>query len=109
MFGDDTLLTVHVVLGVSILLLTVLRLWWRRRATLAPWAPQLSPTARAVEHKVEVAFYVLLFLIPLTGLWLVLADDDAVILHVSAHLAFFIGVAIHVGLVSRHRLLRRML
>lgn len=109
MFGDDTLVTVHVVLGVSILLLAAVRLWWRRRSTLAPWAPQLSATGRAVEHKVEVVFYALLVLIPLSGLWLVLVDDDAVILHVSAHLVFFVGLAIHVGLVVKHRLLRRMI
>lgn len=109
MFGDDTLLTVHVILGASILLLAVVRLWWRRRSTLAPWAPQLSSTGRVIEHAVEVVFYVLLFVIPLTGLWLVLVDDDALVLHVTAHVAFFVGLAVHVGVVVRYRLLRRMI
>lgn len=109
MFGDDALLTAHVVLGVSILALAVLRLWWRRRSTLAPWAPHLGPGARSIEHKVEVALYALLVAIPLSGLWLVLVDDDAVAVHVGAHLAFFAVLAVHVGVVLRYRLLPRML
>lgn len=109
MFGDDTLLTVHVILGVSILLLAILRLWWRRQSALAPWAPQLSAAGRRVEHTVEMVFYALLFVIPSSGLWLVFVDDDAVFVHVAAHLAFFVVLAVHVGIVVRYRLLRRML
>lgn len=109
MFGDDALLTAHVLLGATILALAMVRLWWRRRSTLPPWAPQLGKTARTIEHKAELAFYALLFLIPLSGLWLVLVDDDALAVHVGAHLAFFAVLAVHVALVLRYRLLRRML
>lgn len=114
-FGDDGLLTAHVVVGVAILALAAVRLYWRRRTTLPPWAEGLSTTERTVAHWTERALYLLLFVIPLTGLWLVLVSDDAVAVHVASHVAFFVAVAAHVGLVLKHqlidrdRLLRRML
>ena len=58
---------------------------------------------------------VLLFAVPLTGLTLVLGDDDLLALHVTAHVFFFTALAAHVGLVVKHqvvdrdRLLARML
>ena len=76
-FGDDTLLTVHVLLGVTILVLATVRLLWRRHSTLPPWAPGLSAAERTLAHWTERALYVLLFVIPATGLWLVLVSDDA--------------------------------
>jgi cytochrome b561 len=106
-FGDDTLLTVHVMLGVSILVLATVRLLWRRHTTLPPWAPGLSPAERRLAHWTERVLYVLLFAIPLTGLWLVLVSDDAVAVHVAAHVAFFVAFAAHIGLVLKHQLLDR--
>jgi cytochrome b561 len=106
-FGDDVLLTAHVVVGVSILVLAAVRLWWRRRSTLPPWAEGLSPAERVLAHWTERTLYLLLFLIPLTGLWLVLVSDDAVAIHVAAHVAFFVTVTAHVGLVLKHQLLDR--
>ena len=57
-----------------------------------------------------------MFAIPITGLWLIVADDDdALTPHVIAHVAFFVVITLHVGLVLKHqlldrdRLLRRML
>ena len=114
-FGDDPLLTTHVLLGASILALTLARLWWRRRTPLPPWAPGLSSRERTLAHWTERALYVLLVAIPSTGLWLVLVSDDAVALHVASHVAFFVVIALHVGLVLKHQLfdrdqlLRRML
>ena len=114
-FGDDRLLTAHVLLGVSILVLAAVRLAWRRHRGLPPWAPGLSSSERVLAHWTERVLYTLLFLIPLSGLWLVLVDDDALFLHVAAHVCFFTALAAHVGLVLKHqlvdrdRLLRRML
>jgi cytochrome b561 len=114
-FGDDRMLTAHVLLGITILVLATVRLLWRRHSTLPPWAPGLSPAERTVAHWTERALYLLLFVIPLTGLWLVLVDDDALALHVASHIAFFVVAAAHVGLVLKHqlidrdRLLRRMI
>jgi cytochrome b561 len=114
-FGDDTLLTVHVMLGVTILVLAAVRLYWRRRVGLPPWAPTLTAPERTFEHWTERAMYALMFAVPLTGLAVVLGSDDLVALHVATHLAFFAVVAGHIGLVLKHqvierdRLLRRML
>lgn len=114
-FGDNRLVTAHVVLGVTILVLATTRLWWRRHSTLPPWAPGLSPAERMLAHWTERVLYTLLFAIPLTGLWLVLVSDDAVAVHVASHVTFFVAVTAHVGLVLKHqlidrdRLLRRML
>lgn len=106
-FGDDGLLTAHVLLGASILVLALLRLWWRRRSTLPPWAAGLSHVERTIAHWVERALYVVLLAIPLTGLWLVLVSDDAVGLHVASHVALYVAAAVHIGLVLKHQLLDR--
>ena len=106
--GDDVLLTVHVVLGLTVLALAVTRVWWRRRTALPPWAPALSPAERTLAHWTERVLYASLFAIPLSGLWLVLVSDDAVALHVAAHLMFFTAFAAHVGLVVIRGLLHRM-
>jgi cytochrome b561 len=106
-FGDDTLLTVHVALGVSILVLAIVRLAWRRRSTLPPWAPGLSSFERKLAHRTEQALYALLFAIPLSGLWLVLVSDDAVAVHIAFHIAFFVVIAAHLGLVLKHQLIDR--
>jgi len=108
-FGDHRLLTAHVVLGVTILALAVIRILWRRHSTLPPWAPGLSPAERILAHWTERALYLLLFAIPLSGLWLVLVSDDAVGVHVAAHIAFFVALAAHVGVVLWRGLLPRML
>ena len=106
-FGENRLLTAHVVVGVSILVLATVRLWWRRRSALPPWAPGLSTAERTLAHWTERALYTLLFLVPLSGLWLVLISDDAVIVHVVTHVAFFVVVATHIGLVLKHQLIDR--
>lgn len=103
----DGLLTVHVALGLTILALALARLWWRRRQGLPPWAATLSAGERALAHWTERALYALLVLIPATGLWLVLVSDDAVALHVAGHVAFFVALAAHVGLVLKHQLVDR--
>ena len=115
--GDDdggTLMTVHVVLGLTILALAVARVLWRRHVGLPPWAETLSAGERVFATWTEKALLTLLFVIPLTGLWLVLVSDDAVGVHVASHIAFYVALAAHVGLVLKHqlidrdRLLRRM-
>ena len=106
-FGDDGLLTTHMVLGVTILMLAAGRLYWRRRTTLPPWAEGLSPAERLLTHWTERMLYLLLFVMPLSGLWLILVSDDAVVLHVASHIAFFVTVAAHLGLVLKHQLIDR--
>jgi cytochrome b561 len=104
---DDGLLTAHVVLGVTILVLATVRLYWRHRSTLPPWASGLSEHERLLAHWTERALYLLLFVMPLTGLWLVLVSDDALPAHVASHIAFFVVLCAHVGLVLKHQLIDR--
>jgi cytochrome b561 len=107
LFGDDAVLTAHVLLGATILALATVRLLWRWRSTLPPWAPTLSKAERTLEHWLERVLYVLMFAIPITGLWVVSSDGDALPAHLATHVAFFGAFALHVGLVLRHSLFRR--
>lgn len=132
---EEGLLAVHAALGVGILLLAVVRVMWRRRAGLPPWAETLSELERRVAHRTERVLYWTMFLIPLTGLALVLVsgedwdlsggewraprewiDDDLLLAtHILTHVVFFAAFAAHVGLIVKHQfvdrdgLLRRML
>ncbi len=84
--GDDRLLTVHALLGVAILMPALTRLAWRRFTPLPPWTEALSPLERKVATWTERALYLCLVLIPLTGISLVLVDDDLLPLHVGAQM-----------------------
>lgn len=46
-------------------------------------------------------------LIPLTGLSLLLVSDDLLVLHVAGHIALFVALALHLGLVLKHQLINR--
>lgn len=105
--GDDSLLTVHVVLGLTILTLAVARLVWRRVTPLPPWAPDLSSTEKVIATWTERSLYLCLILIPLTGLSLLLVSDDLLALHVASHLLFFATLTAHLALVLKHQLLDR--
>jgi cytochrome b561 len=108
---DDrpTLLPLHIALGLTILALALVRVAWRRSTPLPPWAPQLREGERRWLQASEKGLLTMLFAVPLTGLVLVLTDDDLLPLHVAAHVGFFVALAAHVGLVVRRRLLPRML
>jgi cytochrome b561 len=106
----DTLLKVHVVLGLTILVLAVARVVWRRVAGLPPWAEQLSPGQRRLATWTERVLLTTLFAIPATGLALVASgEDDLLWLHVAAHVTFFAALLAHLGLVAWRGLLPRML
>lgn len=106
---------VHVVLGLSIMLLGVVRLLWRGTTPLPPWSEHLGPGERAFEARLETVLLALLFVVPASGLALVAADGDWLALHIAAQLVLLVAIALHVGLVlkhtvvHRHRHLRRML
>lgn len=136
-FSEDRLFAAHVNLGLTILLLAVIRIGWRLATSLPAWAPTLTAFERRYVHFVERVLYVLMVAIPLTGLLAAIADGETlsffglfelpelvedgdfedlfVAAHVTGHLAFFAAFALHVGLVIKHgvinrdRLLRRML
>lgn len=112
---DEQWIRVHVALGIAILTIAVVRVVWRRATSLPAWDERLSETDRQVERWTEVVLLLLLFVIPLTGLALVLPEgvddpeDDLLGLHVAAHVTFFVLLAAHVSIALRRRTLGRML
>jgi cytochrome b561 len=125
---DDRLMLIHAGLGVFILILATVRLLWRVSGSLPAWAEGLSAAERRIESVVERLLYLLLFLIPLSGLALLFgtgakwkfshdseweapwdfADDNTLLtVHIWTHLTFFAVVAIHIGLVLKHQLINR--
>ena len=97
----------HVLLGLGIIVVGAVRLLWRRTTPLPPWAPALSPTERRIESGVERVLLSLLFVVPGTGLLLAVGEDDWLPVHITAHVAFFVALTVHVGLVLRHTIVRR--
>ena len=108
------LLPLHVGLGILILVVAIVRVFWRV-STAPPWAESLSAAERRIAHQTERLMLVMLFVIPPTGLVVLLGDDDLLGLHIAAHVVFFVALATHLGLVlgrglrGRPVLLRRML
>lgn len=107
--GSFDLVDLHVVLGLAILALVLARVLWRATTPLPPWDERLTVGNRRFVHATEVALLGLLVVVPLTGLALVLGDDDLLPLHIAAHVAFFAALAAHLGMVLGKRLLPRML
>jgi len=107
--GGFDLVDLHVLLGLAILALVLARVLWRATTPLPPWDERLTAGNRRFVHATEVALLALLVVVPLTGLALVLGDDDLLPLHVAAHVAFFVALAAHLAMVLGRRLLPRML
>jgi cytochrome b561 len=107
-FGDGlSLPALHVVLGLSIIVLALVRMAWRRTTPLPPWAEHLGAGERRLESWLEQVMLGLLVVVPATGLLLVAAGDDWLPVHVAAQIAFLAAIAGHVALVLRHTVVRR--
>ena len=92
-------LPIHVTLGIAILVVAIVRVFWRVSTLLPPWAESLSAAERRVAHYTERVLLTMLFVIPPTGLLVLRVDDDLLALHVGAHIVFFVALAAHLGLV----------
>ena len=97
----------HVCLGLLVIGLAVARILWRRATPLPPWAEHLSGAERRLEGGLEKALLTVLIVTPASGLLLVAAGDDWLPLHVTAQVALLTAVAVHVGLVLKHTVVRR--
>jgi cytochrome b561 len=101
---------IHLLLGLTILTLAVVRVVWRRVDGFPSWSEHLSEPERRLVHWAERALLALLFVVPLSGVLLVLTGDDEVLwLHVGAHIVFFVALAAHLLTNLRPRILTRML
>ncbi len=98
---------VHVLLGVSTITLGVLRVVWRVATPLPPWAPYLRPGERRLESVLEKLLLTLLFVVPGTGLLLIAGEDDWLPVHIVAQVVLLAVIAVHVGLVLSHTVVRR--
>jgi cytochrome b561 len=107
--GALTLAGWHVLLGLAIVAIGVVRVVWRRTTSLPPWDPRLTRTDRKVLHLAERTLLAMLFVVPATGIALVVGSSDLVPLHIAAHLCFYAALAVHVGVVVRRRVVGRML
>jgi cytochrome b561 len=105
--GNEPLLSVHVGLGLTVLLLAVVRLVRRRVLDLPPWAETLTEAERRFAHRTEQALYLALVAMPLSGIGLLLVYDGLLPLHIASHVLFFVAFALHLGLVLKHQLLDR--
>jgi cytochrome b561 len=99
----------HVLLGLAIIAIGLLRVVWRRTTPLPPWDPRLTGTDRTIMHWAERTLLAMLFVVPATGIALVVGSTDLLPLHIVAHLCFFAALAAHVGVVVRRRVIGRML
>ena len=61
----------------------------------------------AHEARLEKGLVALLLVVPLTGLLLVAVGTDGPAVHVTAQLLLLSVVAVHVGLVLKHTVVRR--
>jgi cytochrome b561 len=110
LFGDGlSLAEGHVLLGLVIVALAVARLVWRSSTSLPPWDARLTSADRRFVHATEIALLTLQFVVPATGLLLVVGSYDLLPVHITAHIAFFAVLAAHLGMVVGKRLLPRML
>ncbi|WP_275001583.1 cytochrome b [Promicromonospora iranensis] len=107
--GELTLPGWHVLLGLAIVAIGVARVVWRRATPLPPWDPRLTATDRVVLHWAERTLLALLFVVPATGIALVVGSEDLVALHIAAHVCFYVALVAHVGVVVRRRVVSRML
>ncbi len=99
----------HVLLGLTIMTLGVLRVLWRRLTPLPPWDPRLTPRDQRIVAVTESTLLTLMFLVPATGILLVTGDDDLLWLHIAGHIAFFVVLGAHLTMVLGKWLLPRML
>ena len=97
----------HVMLGLFVIALALVRMLWRRTTPLPPWAEHLSARERRLEGRLEKLLLGLLVVVPATGLLLVATSDDWLPVHVTAQVTFLIAIAAHVGLVLKHTVVRR--
>ncbi len=99
----------HVLLGLSILVVAVIRPLWRRFDGFPPWSEHLSEHERRLVHWTERALMLMLFVVPLSGLLLrATEDDDWLPLHVGAQVTFLVVLAAHLFTNLRPKILRRM-
>ena len=110
--GDyHSLVSIHRPLGISILILVVIRYVNRRLHALPPFPPTMSQQERFVAHASEVLLYTLLFVEPLVGWGMLSAARYPIVLFGSVHLFPILphSVTLYAALRKTHTLLAYLL
>lgn len=97
----------HVLLGLFVLALGIVRLVWRKASALPPWAAHLSDAERTLAAWLEKVMLTMLFIVPGTGLLLIIGDVEWLPVHIGAQVTLIAVVAVHVGLVVKNTFLYR--
>ena len=125
----------HATLGLLVLVLAVVRIWWRSHLPLPDWAPGLSKTERKLAHWTELSMYFAMIAKPLSGYVMAGAagynidlfvsirlgnpfgtsgvNDDgglydlALFVHIIADVVFLAAFVIHVGQALRHQFIKK--
>jgi cytochrome b561 len=105
------LVSLHRPLGISILILVVIRWVNRMFSTLPPFPPTMSARERSAAHASEVVLYTLLFLQPLVGWAMLSAAGYPIVMFGSFHLFPILphGVAVYAFLQKVHTVLAYLL
>jgi cytochrome b561 len=74
----STLMSVHRSVGITILVLAVLRIVWRLADRRPLWPATMAGYERVIARATHWTFYALLFALPITGWMLSTAEGDAV-------------------------------
>ncbi len=118
----------HATIGVTIFVLMLVRLAWRLTHAVPPAPTTLGPRLARVARAVHIAFYVVLLILPLSGLSLVAGASDRVpvlgielpgfgpvsealrgtlwLIHATVAIATSVMVVGHVCAAVRHAMLR---
>ncbi len=91
----------HKSLGLVVLVAMVIRLINRRTGELPPWAPTLAPVEKIIIHRAEQLLYLLMFVMPLSGLIYVFAAGYGVRLFGVVDLPNVIGKASGLATIAR--------
>ena len=70
----------HRSVGITILALAILRLYWRLMDRRPPWPASMPVHERAIARATHLIFYVLLFAVPITGWMISSVEGDPVLL-----------------------------
>ncbi len=131
-FGTDwqTVFNWHATLGLIVLILALIRIWWRKTTPLPSWAPGLSAGERKLAHRTEQVMYVVMVAKPISGYvlagtaahkialfgaislgnpigessWL---GDVALAVHIVTGVVFLGTWVIHVGQALRHQFVKK--
>jgi len=125
-----TLIVWHKTLGLTVFLIAIARLAWRKIGGLPEWAPGLADWEKSAAHAIENWLYRLLFFVPVSGLLYsvtsghptdffglaeipalaeraVIASNVFYMIHVISIYVFVAVFALHLGMVLRRSLFEK--